>query len=361
MIARKVTAEFLGTGFLVAAVIGSGIMAERLSAGNASLALLENTVATGAALCALILAFGPISGGHFNPAVTVSDATQRGLPWKLVPGYILAQFAGGIAGTLVAHAMFAYQLIETSTRARNGLPQLLSEFVASFGLMSVIWGTSRTRRGMVPFAVAAYISAAYWFTASTSFANPAVTLARSFSDTFAGIRPSDTPAFIVAQFAGAIAATLLFRWLTPSLSAKEILMPHPEEAPRIFLFACTHNAGRSQMAAALFNRYADAACCRGVSAGTAPSERVDPQVVKVMSEVDIDLSTRKPQQLDEALAASADVLVTMGCGERCPYVPGLRIIDWELPDPKGQPEPFVRALRDEIAHRVKNLIAAECR
>jgi glycerol uptake facilitator-like aquaporin len=228
---RKLVAEGVGTGFLLAAVVGSGIMAERLSAGNVSLALLENTVATGAALIALILTFGPISGAHFNPAVTIADATQGGLPWRIVPGYIVAQCLGAFLGVYAAHVMFGQTVIQVSTHVRSGGSQLFSEFVATFGLLAVIWGCSRARPAAVPFAVGSYITAAYWFTASTSFANPAVTLARSFSNTFAGIRPADAPGFVAMQLTGALAATALFRWLSPTLpeTADEILVPHPEQ------------------------------------------------------------------------------------------------------------------------------------
>ena len=191
----------------------------------------ENTIATGAALIALILTFGPISGAHFNPAVTLADATQGGVPWRLVPGYMIAQFAGAIAGVYAAHGMFGQRLPQTSTHARSGGSQLFSEFIATFGLLAVIWGCSRARLASVPFAVGAYITAAYWFTASTSFANPAVTLARGFTNTFAGIRPADIAGFMVVQIAGALAATALFRWLAPvsAHSAREVLVPHPED------------------------------------------------------------------------------------------------------------------------------------
>jgi glycerol uptake facilitator-like aquaporin len=224
----RVTAEFLGTGFLVAAVVGSGIMAERLSAGNTAIALLANTIATGAALVALILTFGPISGAHLNPVVSVADALEGGLPWSETPSYILAQLTGGIGGTILAHAMFGLSLISLSKHVRSGPGQFFSECVAAFGLLSVTWGCSRSRSSAVPFAVASYITAAYWFTASTSFANPAVTIARSLSETFAGIRPIDVPLFVVAQFVGGLGATLLFRWLVPTLpsSAKDVVVPH---------------------------------------------------------------------------------------------------------------------------------------
>jgi glycerol uptake facilitator-like aquaporin len=216
---RRLTAEFLGTLFLVATVVGSGIMAERLSGGNLALALLANTIATGAVLVALILTFGPISGAHLNPAVTVAGAMEGGIPWSEAPGYICAQILGGVTGTCTAHLMFGLRVLSISHHVRSGSAQVFSEFVATFGLLCVIWGCSRVRSHMVPFAVGSYIVAAYWFTASTSFANPAVAIARSVSDTFSGIRPTDAPFFILAQFVGAIAATLLFRWLAPGVRA----------------------------------------------------------------------------------------------------------------------------------------------
>lgn len=225
---RRLTAEFFGTLLLVATVVGSGIMAERLANGTVALALLANTIATGAALVALILAFGPISGAHLNPVVSLADALESGLPWSEALAYIPAQIFGGICGTLLAHVMFSLPLMSLSRHARSGPAQFVSEFTATFGLLCVIWGCSRSRSNMVPFAVGSYITAAYWFTASTSFANPAVTIARALSDTFAGIRPMDVPPFVVAQFVGGIAATLLFRWLVPSLSstAKDGLVRH---------------------------------------------------------------------------------------------------------------------------------------
>jgi glycerol uptake facilitator-like aquaporin len=215
--ARRIVAEAVGTAFLLAAVVGSGIMGERLAGGNVGIALLANTLATGAMLVTLILTFGPISGAHFNPAVTLADASQGGLRWREVPGYLMAQFLGAFAGVAAAHVMFAEPVFSASRHARAGGSQIFSEFVATFGLLCVIWGCARLRSPAVPFAVGAYITGAYWFTASTSFANPAVTLARSASNTFAGIRLIDAPGFVVAQLAGAAAATLLFRWLVPSL------------------------------------------------------------------------------------------------------------------------------------------------
>ena len=229
--ARRAVAEALGTAFLLAAVVGSGIMGERLAGGNVAIALLANTLATGAMLVALILTFGPISGAHFNPAVTLADASQGGLAWHEVPVYIAAQIAGAFAGVAAAHLMFGEPVFFASRHVRAGNAQLFSEFVATFGLLSIIWGCARLRSSAVPFAVGAYITAAYWFTSSTSFANPAVTLARAASDTFAGIRPADAPGFIVAQLAGAIAATLLFRWLVPPLpkDASNVVVAHAQE------------------------------------------------------------------------------------------------------------------------------------
>jgi glycerol uptake facilitator-like aquaporin len=217
-LSRSVVAEFIGTGFLVAAVVGPGIMGERLAGGNVAIALLANTIATGAALVCLIVAFGPISGAHFNPAVTVADVMEHGVSWRAAACYIPAQVLGGIGGVVLAHVMFGLPVVSLSHHARSGGAQVASEFVATFGLLCVIWGCARHRSEMAPFAVGAYITAAYWFTSSTSFANPAVAVARSLSDTFSGIRPVDVTPFMLAQLAGAIAATLLFRWLAPASS-----------------------------------------------------------------------------------------------------------------------------------------------
>src|SRR5688572_21449439 len=213
---RRAVAEGAGTALLLATVVGSGIMAERLAGGTIALALLANTIATGAGLVALIVTFGAVSGAHFNPAVTLADASQGGITWRDVPAYIIAQVVGAFGGVAVAHMMFEEPLFSASTHVRSGPAQLASEFVATFGLLAVIWGSVRRRPSTVPFAVGAYITAAYWFTSSTSFANPAVTLARAASNTFAGIRPIDAPGFVIAQLLGAAAATALFRWLLPS-------------------------------------------------------------------------------------------------------------------------------------------------
>jgi glycerol uptake facilitator-like aquaporin len=228
---RRLAAEGVGTALLLAAVVGSGIMGERLSGGNVAIALLANTIATGSTLAALILTFGPISGAHFNPAVTIADASQHGLSWRDVPPYIAAQLAGAVGGVFAAHLMFGEELFQLSQHVRAGGAQLFSEFVATFGLLAVIWGCSRRRSESVPMAIGLYITGAYWFTASTSFANPAVTVARALTNTFAGIRPADAPGFVAAQLAGALVATLFFRWLVPALStdAKDVVVPHGQD------------------------------------------------------------------------------------------------------------------------------------
>lgn len=214
---RRLAAEFLGTTGLLAAVVGSGIMAERLAGGNIAVALLANTVATGAALVALILTFAPVSGAHFNPAVTLWAAINGEIKWREAAPYVVAQLAGALLGVGLANLMFDLPIFFASTKVRTGPSQWLGEFVATFGLIAVIHSCSRMQKAVVvPFAVAGYITAAYWFTSSTSFANPAVTIARSLSDTFAGIRPADAPAFIAAQLLGALAATFVFRWLVPT-------------------------------------------------------------------------------------------------------------------------------------------------
>jgi glycerol uptake facilitator-like aquaporin len=224
---RRLAAEAVGTAMLLAAVVGSGIMGERLSGGNVAIALLANTLATGAALVALILTFGPISGAHFNPAVSFADASQGGLSWREAWLYAVAQVVGALVGVAIADAMFGEPIYSWSRHVRAGFPQALSEVVATFGLLTIIRGCARNRPTAAPFAVGAYITAAYWFTASTSFANPAVTIARSLTDTFSGIRPIDVPAFLVGQALGASAATVLFRWLVPALPkvAAHVVMP----------------------------------------------------------------------------------------------------------------------------------------
>ncbi|HEX4584226.1 MAG TPA: MIP/aquaporin family protein [Burkholderiaceae bacterium] len=210
---RCVAVEFIGTALLLAVVVGSGIMGERLAGGNVALALLGNSIATGGGLAALILAFAPVSGAHFNPAVTMALAGAGRSAWRQAPAYVAAQVTGALVGVWTAHLMFGVPVVEVSDKLRPGAAMMLSELIATFGLMITIFGCVRHRPATLPYAVAVYITAAYWFTASTSFANPAVTVARSLTNTFAGIRPQDAPGFIAAQFAGAGLATALDRWL----------------------------------------------------------------------------------------------------------------------------------------------------
>jgi glycerol uptake facilitator-like aquaporin len=231
-LSRRLTAEAVGTALLLVAVVGSGIMAQRLSDGNVAIALLANAIATGGALVAIILAFRPISGAHLNPAVTLADAWRKGISWRDVPWYIAAQLLGAVAGAVLANLMFGLPAVFFSHHSRSGAPQWLGEFIATFGLLAVIWGCAGSRREATPYAVAAYMVGAYWFTSSTSFANPAVTIARSLSDTFAGIRPNDIPGFTVAQLAGASAATAMFTWLAPfapSEKSDPVLLSHEAE------------------------------------------------------------------------------------------------------------------------------------
>jgi glycerol uptake facilitator-like aquaporin len=225
---RRLVAEAVGTALLLAAIVGSGIMGERLAGGNVAIALLANAIATGAALVALILAFGPVWGAQFNPAVTIADASQGGMPWREVPPYVLAQLLGALVGVALANLMFDLPAWTPSLKQRHGAGQLLSEAVATFGLLAVIWGCARHRASAVAVAVGAYITAGYWFTASTAVANPAVAIARSLTGTFSGIRPVDVPPFIAAQALGAAAATLLFAWLVPRLPerAADVVVPH---------------------------------------------------------------------------------------------------------------------------------------
>jgi glycerol uptake facilitator-like aquaporin len=229
-LARKATAEGVGTALLVAVVVGSGIFAQRLSPGDGGLQLLENSLATGAGLVALILAFGAVSGAHFNPVVSLADRVLGGLTNRELAAYVPAQVAGGCAGTVIANLMFDLPAVTLSTHARSSGGLWLGEVVATFGLLTVILGVVRSgRSSAAPFAVGGYIAAAYWFTSSTSFANPAVTIARTLTDTFAGIEPSSAPAFVAAQVAGAAVAVALARFLHPDLPAEEVVLPHPEE------------------------------------------------------------------------------------------------------------------------------------
>jgi glycerol uptake facilitator-like aquaporin len=216
MLAKRLTAEALGTAFLVGAVVGSGIMAQKLAGGNAALALLCNTLPTGAILIVLILTFSPISGAHLNPVVTLAMAARGEFAWRDAAPYITAQVLGGILGTLAAHAMFELPIWQFATTARSGPAQWLAESIATFGLLLTIIGVSARNPSAIPYTVGCYIASAYWFTASTSFANPAVTIARALTDTFSGIQPGHAPAFIVAQCVGAIIAVIFSGWMWPT-------------------------------------------------------------------------------------------------------------------------------------------------
>jgi glycerol uptake facilitator-like aquaporin len=216
---QRTFCEWLGTAFLLAAVVGSGIMAQKLAGGNGAVALLCNTLPTGAILVVLILVFGPLSGAHFNPAVSIAFAWRGALPWREAAAYILAQVAGGLVGVWAAHLMFELPVWQFATTVRTGGGQWLAEAVATFGLVLTIFGCVARAPAAVPYAVGLYITSAYWFTASTSFANPAVTVARSLSDTFAGIAPAGAPAFIAAQLGGMLAALAVSAWLWPKAGA----------------------------------------------------------------------------------------------------------------------------------------------
>ena len=335
----------MGTALLLSAVVGSGIMGERLAGGNVAIALLANTLATGATLVALILTFGPLSGAHFNPAVTLASAWRKGVAWRSVPGYIGAQVVGAFSGVAAAHLMFGEPLFAASRHVRSGPAQMFSEFIAAFGLLTVIWGCVRARSTFVPFAVGAYITGAYWFTASTSFANPAVTLARAATDTFSGIRPTDVPGFIAAQLIGAFAATGLFSWFAPKTRV---------------LILCTGNSARSQMAEGLLRREGGDGF-EVYSAGTKPSI-VRPEAIAVMSEVGIDISAHRSKSVDEFRDLPFDFMITVcdNAKEACPIFPGAaRRLHWPFEDPAAvagseeERKDAFRAVRDQIHARFK--------
>ena len=465
---RRLLAEFLGSALLVALVVGSGIAAQQLSPNDVGLQLLENSTATFLGLTALILLFGPVSGAHLNPVVSMADwylgrRTGHGLPLTEVGGYAVAQVVGAVAGAVLANLMFGVgTTISTKDRTSGG--HLLAEVVATTFLVALIFALARTGRGVLAApAVGAYIGAAYWFTSSTSFANPAVTVGRIFSDTFAGIAPGSAAAFIVVQLVGLVVGAVLTLALYPDVSeraddvvvpwqnpprdpatvaetgnpdqpdidepalpstaeqetamdittrdpypvivddltyayegvfsnksvtaavasAREALEPvatvrtylpilvarHAKEqltaaaqaqgrvaktVPEL-LFVCVHNAGRSQMAAAL----AEHLSARRVhvrSAGSAPAGAVNPFVIQVLAERGITLATPYPKPLSDNVVRAADVIITMGCGDACPIFPGKRYEDWNVPDPADQPIEIVRDIRDDIQARVTTLL-----
>jgi thioredoxin type arsenate reductase len=367
---RRLAAESVGTALLLAAVVGSGIMGDRLSAGNPAIALLANAVATGATLAALILSFGAVSGAHFNPLVTLAEAAGGGIPWSQVSSYIGAQFIGAGAGVLLAHAMFGESILQLSHHDRSGAAQVLSESVATFGLLTVIWCCARRRPEAVPFAVGLFITGAYWFTASTAFANPAVTAARALTDTFAGIRPADVPAFVFAQAVAAVAAIPLLGWLVPFSSGHQAGAtdsskgtPHVSRRERV-LILCTGNSARSQMAEGLLRSFG-----RGrfdvFSAGTKPS-LVRPEAVAVMAELGLDLSSHRSKDVAEFAGQPFDYVITVcdKAREQCPIFPGtVKRLHWSFSDPAAvqgseaeRTEAF-RGVRDALAMAILGFVA----
>ena len=358
-ITRRLAAEALGTALLIIAVVGSGIMATRLSPNDVGLQLFENAAATAGALIGLILMFGAVSGAHFNPVVTLVDRLFGSISTRDAALYTIAQTIGGCIGSVIASLMFELPAIQFSTNARSSGALWLSEVVATIGLLLVIHGCIRGGRSeAIPFAVGAWIGGAYWFTSSTSFANPAVTVARMLSDTFAGIKPSSAPMFILMQLVGAFLAFGLIRFIFVTKAADPSgITPLDTKVPEV-LFVCIHNAGRSQMAAALLAHHGGNRV-KVRSAGTAPADSINPAVVAAMAELGIDLlaAGATPKRLDDAVVQASDVVITMGCGDKCPYYPGKRYLDWALADPAGQGVDAVRPIRDEIDQLVRGLLA----
>ena len=376
---RRLIAEFLGSTFLAAIVVGSGIAAQELSPGNVGLQLFENAAATAVGLYAIILMFGPVSGGHFNPVVSFVDAAFGGVSWRTASAYLPVQVVGCIAGAAVANLMFSKGAVTISTHHRASPAHFLSEIVATLGLILVIFALARSGRSRsAPSAVAAYIGAAYFFTSSTSFANPAITVGRMFSNTFAGIAPSSAPSFIAAQIVGGIVAVVVIKVLYPDITkaeASDILFPHHTTSTDSYsvadskqdrridvtdqpsvLFLCIHNAGRSLAARVLLDHYAEGRV-RVESAGSEPGDQLNPSVVAILKERGLDPSREFPKPLTDETAQLADVIVTMGCGDTCPVYPGKRYLDWELDDPAGLPVEEVRPIVEDIDRRVRGLLA----
>ncbi len=350
---RKLAAEFFGTTFLLTIVVGSGIMGENLSNSNAAIALLANSIATGAGLVCLIYGFADISGAHFNPAVTLTETIRGNLKWKESGLYILFQILGAFFGVALANLMFDLPVFFASTKIREGGSQFLSEFIATFGLIAVIRLGVKFRPNLVAILVACYIIAAYWCTSSTSFANPAVTLARSVSNTFAGINPKNVPMFIVAQLLGAVAATFIFNWLLEEEKKMS-------ETKKILLL-CTGNSARSQMAEGLL-KYITQNKYEVHSAGTKPSI-VRPEAIKAMAEIGIDIANNRSKSVDEFAGQEIDYVLTVcdNAKENCPYFPAkTKVIHHSFDDPaeiQGDEETRLNAfsqIRDEIRSYFEN-------
>ena len=370
---RRALAEYVGTGFLAAVVIGSGIAAQQLSPGDVGLQLFENAAATAGGLIALILMFGPVSGAHFNPVVSIADAFFGGLDTVDLAAYIPAQVVGACSGALVANAMFSKAIFELSTKTRSGGGLWLAEVVATVGLLMVIFAVVRSGRASVaPFAVGAYIGGAYFWTSSTSFANPAIVAGRTLSNTFAGIRPSSAPGFVIFELIGLVVGVVLVKALYPDVaaSAADVVVPaaanrlptfHKHEGALVpdvpeILVVCTHNAGRSVAARVLIDHYAHGRV-NVRSAGSAPGDAINPAVAEVLAERGLDASKEFPKPLTDEIARAADVIITMGCGDACPVYLGKRYLDWELEDPNGKTANQVRPIIDEIDTRVRDLLA----
>jgi len=351
---RQAGAEAVGTAFLVAAVVGSGIAAVELAPGQPGIQLLINSVVTGAVLTALILAFQPVSAA-FNPLVTVLERVLGAVGTRQAMALIGAQILGGCAGAVLANLMFDRPAVAIATQVRDGGGRWLGEVVATTGLLLVVFGTARGGRPQrVALAVGGYLTAAYWFTSSTSFANPAVTMARMLSDTFAGIAPRSVPAFVLMQLLGTAVAYGLIRLLLPERPdrlAQAVVRARP-----IVLLGCVRNAGRSQMAAGYLRRFAGEAIDVR-SAGSHPADRVNPVAVEAMAEDGIDIAAAVPRRLTEDGVQVADVVITMGCGDSCPVFPGKRYEDWAVADPAGLPLSAVLPIRDDIRDRARQLAA----
>ena len=382
---RRLAAEALGSLLLAALVVGSGIAAQQLSPGETGLQLVENAAATAAGLFAIILMVGPVSGGHFNPVVSLVDAAFGGLSRRDAACYVPVQTAGCVAGAVLANLMFDEPAVSISTHHRASAAHLLAEVVATTGLILLIFALVRSGRSeRAPAAVGAYIGAAYWFTSSTSFANPAISVGRMFSDTFAGIAPASVPAFVAAQAVGGALGYALVRLLYPPTTtsraeAAQVVLPHAQPAganngscplvparplpeglavtdkPTV-LFVCVHNAGRSQMAAGWLTHLAEGRV-EVRSAGSEPADQVNPAAVAAMAEVGIDITDQTPKILTLDAVETSDVVITMGCGDACPVFPGKRYEDWKLDDPAGQGLDAVRPIRDDIRDRVEKLLA----